>query len=170
MSDERIAELEEQLRAMSETAQRHQRRWVEWKRRAETLQQQIANVRTLADEAYSRTTVIFTADDIYAALDGPAATPREPTIEQAASNALWNAANRVGHAIDTGHLDGTDGAAVAAAIRATTPEEFDAACAPPQEPHPTPEAEDICPCSTPGWTHLDECHDSARQQDEEAQG
>lgn len=45
-----------------------------------------------------------------------------------AQTALWNQANLVGQAIDQGQLDGTNGAAVAAAIRATTPEEFAKAC------------------------------------------
>lgn len=65
-------------------------------------------------------------------LDASSPTPETACGPEQASmharTALWNAANRVGHAIDSGHLDGTDGAAVAAAIRATTPAEFDAAC------------------------------------------
>ena len=48
--------------------------------------------------------------------------------EAGAECALWNQANLVGQAIDRGRLDGTDGAAVAAAIRARTPEEFAKAC------------------------------------------
>lgn len=48
--------------------------------------------------------------------------------EAGAANALWNQANLVGQAIDQGRLDGTNGSAVAAAIRARTPEEFAKAC------------------------------------------
>ena len=56
-----------------------------------------------------------------------------------AANALWNQANLVGQAIDQGRLDGTSGAAVAAAIRATTPEEFARACSEVTAPDPTAE-------------------------------
>ena len=41
---------------------------------------------------------------------------------------LWNQANLVGYSIMQGRLDGTNAVAVAAAIRATTPEEFQLAC------------------------------------------
>ena len=44
---------------------------------------------------------------------------------EAAHNALWNQANAVAFAIDQGRLDGTDAVLVAAAIRATAPEEFE---------------------------------------------
>ena len=56
-----------------------------------------------------------------------------------AANALWNQANLVGQAIDQGRLDGTSGAAVAAAIRATTPREFARACSEATAPDPTAE-------------------------------
>lgn len=52
--------------------------------------------------------------------------------EAAAATALANQANLVGFTIDQGRLDGANGAAVAAAIRATTPEAFAEACATPK--------------------------------------
>lgn len=63
--------------------------------------------------------------------------------EAGAECALWNQANLVGQAIDRGRLDGTDGAAVAAAIRARTPEEFAKACG---EVSPTAEHIDAVRC------------------------
>lgn len=66
-------------------------------------------------------------------------------VDAMPATVLANQANNVGAAIRSGVLDGTNPVAVAAAIRATTPEEFAAACAldavePADQPHPTPEA------------------------------
>ena len=53
--------------------------------------------------------------------------PRE-VLMGISSNVRHNVANTVAQAIWMGRLDGTNSAAVAAAIRASTPEEFEAAC------------------------------------------
>lgn len=64
--------------------------------------------------------------------------PEQAARMQCAVTALWNQANLVGQAIGLGRLDGTNAVAVAAAIRATTPEEFAVACATPPAPKPEP--------------------------------
>lgn len=60
------------------------------------------------------------ADRVLAELDPFMSSPAEGV-----STALVNRANLVAKAIADGRLDGTDPAAVSAAIRASTPEEFE---------------------------------------------